>query len=95
VVVAHPSGIPDLDGTLEELKKAGLAGIEVYYAQYPVERIKELAATAANHGLLACGGSDYHASGNTGEPLPGNMGPPLDTVDRLRELATRPVLIPG
>jgi predicted metal-dependent phosphoesterase TrpH len=94
-VVAHPSGIPDLDGTLEELKKAGLAGIEVYYAQYSVERIKELAATAANHGLLACGGSDYHASGNTGEPLPGNMGPPLDTVDRLRELATRPVSIPA
>ena len=94
-VVAHPSDIPDLDETLDELKNAGLVGMEVYYAQYPVERIKELAATAANHGLLACGGSDYHASGNTGEPLPGNMGPPLDTVDRLRELATRPVLIPG
>ena len=94
-VVAHPSDIPDLDETLDELKNAGLVGMEVYYAQYPVERIKELVATAANHGLLACGGSDYHASGNTGEPLPGNMGPPLDTVDRLRELATRPVLIPG
>ena len=94
-VVAHPSDIPDLDETLDELKNAGLVGMEVYYAQYPVERIKELAAIAANHGLLACGGSDYHASGNTGEPLPGNMGPPLDTVDRLRELATRPVLIPG
>ena len=94
-VLAHPSYIPNLDETLAELKGAGLAGMEVYYAQYSVERIKELATIAANHGLLACGGSDYHALGNTGEPLPGNMGPPLDTVDRLRELATRPAPIPG
>jgi hypothetical protein len=38
---------------------------------------------------VACGGSDYHASGNTGEPLPGTMGPPLDTVERLREVAAK------
>ncbi len=94
-VVAHPSEIPDLDDTLDELKNAGLAGMEVYYAQYSGERIKELARIAADHGLLACGGSDYHASGNTGEPLPGTMGPPLETLDRLREMATRPVSIPG
>ncbi|MCE2405403.1 MAG: PHP domain-containing protein [Dehalococcoidia bacterium] len=94
-VVAHPGWMPDLDPTLEELKRAGLVGMEVYYAQYSPERIRELAAVAANHGLLACGGSDYHGLGNTGEPLPGNMGPPLDMVDRLRELATRPASIPA
>lgn len=94
-VIAHPGWMSDLDPTLEELKRAGLVGMEVYYAQYSPEQIGELAAVAANHGLLACGGSDYHGLGNTGEPLPGNMGPPLDTVDRLRELATRPVSIPA
>lgn len=94
-VIAHPGWMSDLDPTLEELKRAGLVGMEVYYAQYSPEQIGELAAVAANHGLLACGGSDYHGLGNKGEPLPGNMGPPLDTVDRLRELATRPVSIPA
>lgn len=94
-VIAHPGWMSDLDLTLEELKRAGLVGMEVYYAQYSPEQIGELAAVAANHGLLACGGSDYHGLGNKGEPLPGNMGPPLDTVDRLRELATRPVSIPA
>ena len=60
--------------------------MEVYYAQYSVERIKELAKIAADHGLLACGGSDYHASGNPGEPQPGTVGPPMSTVGRLRAL---------
>ena len=94
-VVAHPSEIPHLDETLEELSAVGLAGMEVYYAQYSVERIQELAKIAANHGLLACGGSDYHGLGNTGEPLPGTMGPPLETVESLRQLATWPVASPG
>ena len=86
-VLAHPAEIPDLDDTLDGLKEAGLAGMEVFYAQYSVEKIQELADVAAKHGLLACGGSDYHALGNTGEPLPGVMGPPLEIVERLEKLA--------
>jgi hypothetical protein len=63
--------------------------MEVYYSRYSIERIQELAEIAARHGMIPCGGSDYHASGNTGEPLPGTMGPPLDTVERLREVAAK------
>ena len=77
-VLAHPAQLPDLDDMLEELRSAGLVGMEVYYAQYSEERILELASTAARHGLLPCGGSDYHALDNPGERLPGTMGPPLE-----------------
>ena len=86
-VLAHPAEIPDLDKTLKELKGAGLAGMEVFYARYSQERIQELADVALRHGLLPCGGSDYHALDDPGEPLPGTMGPPLEVVERLEKLA--------
>lgn len=88
-VLAHPAQLLDLDDKLEELRSAGLVGMEVYYAQYSEERILELASTAARHGLLPCGGSDYHALDNPGERLPGTMGPPMEVVKRLEELATK------
>ena len=87
-VLAHPAEITDLDDTLEELKAAGLAGMEVNYAQYSEQKIQELAEVAARHGLLPCGGSDYHGLGNPGEPLPGTVGPPPEVVKRLEKLAT-------
>ena len=92
-VVAHPAQIPDLDGVLDDLKAVGLAGLEVFYAQYSEEKIQELADVAIRHGLVPCGGSDYHSLGNPGEPLPGAMGPPLETVERLEKLAAKRVQI--
>ena len=86
-VLAHPAHISDLDGTLEELVVAGLSGMEVFYAQYSEEKIQELADVAMRHGLLPCGGSDYHALGTPGEFLPGTMGPPLEIAERLTALA--------
>ena len=88
-VLAHPAQLLDLDANLEDLKAAGLVGMEVYYAQYSEERIQELASTAAKHGLLPCGGSDYHALDNPGERLPGTMGPPPEVVERLEKLAAK------
>ena len=90
-VVAHPAHIDDLDNVLEELKEVGLAGMEAFYAQYSEERIRELVDIASKHGLLPCGGSDYHALGNSNEPLPGTMGPPMEIVEELERLATRKV----
>lgn len=86
-VLAHPVGIPDLEDTLKELKGAGLGGMEVYYAQYSKEKVQELAAIAKRHGLLPCGGSDYHSLGNRDEPLPGTLGPPIKIVGKLEKLA--------
>ena len=88
-VLAHPAQLADLDGKLARLKAAGLMGMEVHYAMYPPDTIHRLAAAAARHGLIPCGGSDYHGLGNTGEPLPGIMGPPLETVERLEAAARK------
>ena len=86
-VLAHPAEIPDLDDVLVDLKAEGLAGMEVFYARYSEDKIQELAETADRHGLLRCGGSDYHGLGAPGEPLPGTMGPPLEIVERLESHA--------
>ena len=88
-VLAHPAYIEQgLDEILEDLKSAGLVGMEVYYAQYSEETINELADLANRHNLLPCGGSDYHALGNPVEPLPGAKGPTMDVVGQLERLAS-------
>jgi predicted metal-dependent phosphoesterase TrpH len=90
-VLAHPAQLANLDEKVAELKAAGLVGMEVYYAQYPPDTVQHLAQVAARHNLIPCGGSDYHGLGNTGEPLPGTLGPPMETVERL-ESASRQLL---
>ncbi len=89
-VLAHPAQLGDLENKVQELKEAGLKGMEVYYATYSPDTIQYLAEVANRYGLIPCGGSDYHCLGNSGEALPGTMGPPLETVERL-EAAAREV----
>jgi predicted metal-dependent phosphoesterase TrpH len=50
----------DLNRWLPRLCEAGLAGIEVYYPNYPRRASRELLALAIQHGLLVSGGSDFH-----------------------------------
>lgn len=88
-VLAHPAYMTDLESKVEGLKAAGMVGMEVYYAQYSPETIQYLASVAEQFGLIPCGGSDYHGLGNSGELLPGTMGPPLETVERLEEAAQK------
>ena len=92
-VMAHPTysvtksdrdEVDALMKILTELKGAGLMGMEVYYGGYSPEQVGQLAALADELGLVPCGGSDYHASGNPDEPEPGTVGPPMDTVEALR-----------
>lgn len=94
-VMAHPTysstkvgrdEVSNLRDTLRELKDAGLVGMEVYYGDYTPEQVAMLASLADELGLVPCGGSDYHASGNPGEPEPGTVGPPLSTVKALEAL---------
>ena len=91
-VLAHPSYVlPEdsedrgsaLKGVVADLKEAGLVGMEVYYKDYTPEQVESLLALALDLELIPCGGTDYHASGNPGEPEPGAVGPPLETVAAL------------
>ena len=86
-VIAHPGEVDNLDAVLPELKQAGMVGMEVHYNNYPPEKMERLARMAAAHGLLPCGGTDYHALGQEGETEPGNAGPPLEVAERLMEMA--------
>ncbi len=97
-VMAHPTysasksdrdEVTQLREILTELKEAGLAGMEVHYGDYTRDQVEYLAALARELDLIACGGSDYHASGNPGEPEPGSVGPPPEAVEALRAASGR------
>ena len=86
-VLAHPTFMNDMEAGIASLKKEGLVGMEVYYAQYDDDTVRHLARLAREYDLIPCGGSDYHGLGNTGEPLPGPLGPPEETVKLLEDAA--------
>jgi predicted metal-dependent phosphoesterase TrpH len=88
-VLAHPTFMNDMEGGIAELKKVGLVGMEVYYAQYDDDTVRHLARLAGEYDLIPCGGSDYHGLGNSGEPLPGTLGPPEETIGLLEDAAAR------
>ena len=86
-VLAHPAYMNDMESGIASLSGIGLAGIEVHYAKYREDTIRQLARIARQYELIPCGGSDYHGMGNSDECLPGENGPALETVDRLEEVA--------
>ena len=72
-----------LDKTVRQMKEYGIVGIEVFYGDYTPDQVAYLKRIADELDLIPCGGSDYHCSGNPGEPEPGSVGPPMETVSRL------------
>ena len=92
-VLAHPTysrvkssrgEVRSLEDTLKGLKDSGLEGMEVFYGDYTPDQVDYLHRIAKKLDLIPCGGSDYHCSGNPGEPTPGTVGPPMETVHRLQ-----------
>lgn len=80
-VLAHPGLLkrPDL---LPEMAALGLAGIEVFYPKHLPEQQRELLSFAQAHGLVATGGSDFHAPM---QPAPlGSQQVPLEVLEELR-----------
>lgn len=67
-VLAHPVSLglkpKGLMVRLQELKSLGLAGLEVYYSEHTTRMASTYAAMAAELGLLASGGSDFHGAMN-------------------------------
>lgn len=85
-VLAHPGDIEELDTLVGSLKEAGLAGIEVFYSNYSATRIARLEQTAARHGLISTGGSDYHGLDKSIGSELGSVHVPRETVERLISL---------
>ncbi len=88
-VLAHPTFMNDMEAGIAGLKQVGLLGMEVYYAQYDDDTVRHLARLAREYDLIPCGGSDYHGLGNSGEPLPGTLGPPEETIRLLEQAAQK------
>ena len=88
-VLAHPTYMNDMEAGISSLKQVGLLGMEVYYAKYDDDTVGNLARLAREYDLIPCGGSDYHGLGNSGEPLPGTLGPPEETIHLLEEAARK------
>ncbi len=64
-VLAHPMlyGLPDVESVqllVEELIKAGIMGIEVYYPDHSEVFTRQLSALAQQRDLLMTGGTDFH-----------------------------------
>lgn len=86
-VLAHPRDLQNLESLLEELKGAGLIGIEVYYQDYDQQTIERLLAIARQHDLLPLGGSDFHGIGGAHERDLGDIPFPFEPVEQLIALA--------
>lgn len=60
--LAHPQTAGG-ESELEELRRAGLEGVEAHYAGHSASQVRAYSDWAAGRGLAACGGSDYHGPG--------------------------------
>jgi predicted metal-dependent phosphoesterase TrpH len=90
-VLAHPTyiGNVNLENLINELKRVGLIGMEVYYGKYTRYEIDTLAEVARNHGLITTGGSDYHAFEDDSEAMIGEVLVPQSSLQQLFSLASK------
>ncbi|MGK2851711.1 MAG: PHP domain-containing protein [Candidatus Limnocylindrales bacterium] len=59
-VLAHFREAPQRPEVIAELVEAGLGGLEVYYRSFDQAAVDAVGRVAADLGLLATGGTDYH-----------------------------------
>lgn len=88
-VLAHPADIEPLEPLVVRLKKAGMVGIETYYANYSANKIAALETLARKHQLIASGGSDYHGLDITIGSEMGSVDLPQECVEKLVSMAER------
>jgi predicted metal-dependent phosphoesterase TrpH len=100
-VLAHPGGIAELsEQVLPDLTQIGLLGLECYYGDYDEATVSRLAGVAAQFGLIATGGSDYHGPNVHPTPLGGRYVPPeavgrlFAAAKELRRMPREPFTVP-
>ena len=75
--LAHP-GLLGRDELIPSLAKAGLVALEVYHSEHDAGRQAHYAKLAKQHGLAACGGSDYHGEDHHRAKFLGKVGLPRE-----------------
>lgn len=88
-VLAHP-GVVSTELMISEYSSEGLVGLEVYHPDHSKTQIKYFEGLAQQYGLIATGGSDFHAKSSTRGAVIGSCAVSMNVVNRLRELAIRP-----
>jgi len=86
-VLAHPFTVGAVAPMVAELAAGGLAGLEVYYAEHSPEQVGEYNALAAEHNLIATGGTDFHGIATRVEPDIGEVMIPATVIRDLMALA--------
>ena len=86
---AEPEAVAARDAHLERLAATGVVGMEVYYKRNSPAQVAELKAVADRLGLVALGGSDYHALGRDDECEPGDIPLPEDAITPFLALGDR------
>jgi 3',5'-nucleoside bisphosphate phosphatase len=82
-VLAHPFTVKNPEEMAAKLKKVGLVGIEAYYKDNDLSQITATLVLAEKLGLIATGGTDYHAMGEPGEMPMGGVAVPLEAAEQL------------
>jgi hypothetical protein len=91
-VLGHPSYVNGLEMMINELKAAGLVGLEVYYKDYTEEERNSLGQLADKYDLITTGGSDYHGLDDSTETMIGDADVPEESAEQLIALAERRAL---
>ena len=85
-VLAHPFTVKDPEAMVISLKKHGLVGLEVYYKDNNPQQTANSLKLAEKYGLIATGGTDYHAMGLDNEVRLGGVEVPMSAVEQLTAL---------
>ncbi len=83
--LAHPALLGH-DALIPGMVEAGMQAIEVYHPDHPPEIAARYRDVARHHGLVATGGSDYHADESHGGTI-GRVTLPPEDFERLEALA--------
>jgi predicted metal-dependent phosphoesterase TrpH len=84
-VLAHPCYAPRPEALVASLVPAGLRGLEAYYSSSPPETVRRFVDLAAEHGLIAGGGSDFHGIDPSRETELGGSNIPSSVLAELEE----------